>query len=139
MSSLPDVLSLVTMRSNAFPRASARADRLSGTLTTAHEPGSRTRNRIVWTSGLAPTTSAFLTAKGRLSVFGAELIYFPRGNSFCANDTDGISIQTVISSTAGAQVCIPIFPQDPDGASCFGLGSCRIKPTHSVLSCATVR
>ena len=39
---------------------------------------------------------------------------------------------------AGAPLFMTIFPQD-SRASCFGLGSCRTKPTHSVLSCATVR
>src|SRR4029077_1401723 len=91
MSSLPDVLSLVTIRSKALLRAVASAARLSGTLSTAQEPGSRTRHRRVWIWGSASTTSAFLTAERQLSMLGAELIFtaLPGSIRFAVAHTSG--------------------------------------------------
>src|SRR4029077_18462514 len=109
MSSLPEVLSLVTIRSNARPLAAASADKLSGTFITTQELGSRTRNRTVWTSGAAPTSSAFLTAKGRLSVFGAELIYIPGKTAFVRTIAMESTLQPVRGRTPVAQVFMTIF------------------------------
>src|SRR5882672_1191461 len=77
MSSLPDVLSLVTIRSYDLALETASAARLSGTPVTTQEPALRTRNKTDPISGSAPTTSAFLIAKGRVSVLGAQVIDFP--------------------------------------------------------------
>jgi len=72
MSSLPDVFSLVRMRSNAFNRAMASAVALSGACWMAHSPGLKTLGSRACVCSSASTRSTFFTMKG----FNCEFICF---------------------------------------------------------------